>query len=434
MIATVSLPEKTRMRQKWPMFSWGRVLGFFPLVLLMMPGLLGCSNLTDKVEAQQGTRQGQEAPPPSVETAIAKIGQLEKALIYTGNTQPVREVSLSPQVEGRLLQLKADVGDRVRQGQVLAQIDDTLLQTALSEAEAELAARESEVTRAKSQVSNAQTRIRQAEVELNQAQADAKRMTSLVEEGAISIQQAELAQTKAAVAAQTVSAAKEQTRVEQDAVAIARKRVNAQQAVVAHLRERRSYAFLQSPLTGIVLEKVTEPGNLVQPGSEVLKIGDFSQVKVITPVSELFLSKITPGQSVKVTLDAFPGQTFSGRVNRISPTADPVSRQIPIEIVIPNPEGKIGSGLLARVEFSSQRVSRVIIPQMALQGDDQNTVFVLQGNQDQPTVAARRVTVGDRSHNQVEVLASLQAGESFVVRSSRPLKDGETVRLSIISE
>jgi HlyD family secretion protein len=432
MIATVSSPENKRLRQKWPMFSLGRLIVFLPL--LIMPGLWGCGNLTEKVEAQQGSREGREAQPPSVETAIARVGQLERPLVYTGNTQPVREVSLSPQVEGRLLQLRADVGDRVRQGQILAELDDTLLQTALSEAEAELAARESEVTRAKSQVNNAQTRIRQAEVELNQAQADEKRMMSLVEEGAISIQQAELAQTQAAVAAQTVSSAKEQTRIEQDAVAIAQKRVNAQRAVVAQLRERRSFAFLQSPLTGIVLRKATETGNLVQPGSEVLSIGDFSQVKVITPVSELFLSQITPGQSVKVTLDAFPGQSFSGRVNRISPTADPVTRQVPIEVVIPNPDGKIGSGLLARVEFSSQRPSRVIIPEAALQGEEQNTVFVLQKNQDQPTVSARKVMVGDRSNNQVEILASLQAGESFVVRSSRPLKDGETVRLSVISE
>jgi RND family efflux transporter MFP subunit len=158
-----------------------------------------------------------------------------------------------------------------------------------------------------------------------------------------------------------------QVRTEEQAVAAAQGRVVAQEALVAEAKERRSYAKLISPITGVITEKVTEPGNLVQPGNEILKIGDFSRAKVIVQVSELELGKIKVGQSVEVSLDAFPNKKYTGRVIRISPAADTTARLIPVEVEIPNTDGNIGSGLLARVNFQSTAQQRVVIPQTAIQ-------------------------------------------------------------------
>ncbi|WP_258169679.1 efflux RND transporter periplasmic adaptor subunit [Nostoc sp. 'Peltigera membranacea cyanobiont' N6] len=415
----------------------------------------------DAQSQSPGNREGSRETP--VDVAIARTEILQKQPEYTGNTIPFRIVSLRSQVEGRLLALNLDVGDTVKLGQNVGQLDDAILSTELKQAEAELAALKSEVARANNQVSNARADVEKARLEVLQAQADSERQQRLFKAGAIAEQTAQQSRTQAKTAAQALRAAQEQVRTEQQAVAAAQGRVLAQQALVAQTKERRSYARLTSPIAGIVTEKVTEPGNLLQAGNEVVKIGDFNRVKVVVQVSELELAQIQVGQSVQVRLDAFPNETLIGRVTRISPAADATARLIPVEVVIPNAQGKIGSGLLARVNFENQTQQRVVVPQIAIQkqargnnskttGKNQQsspppnatntakaenpagTLFVVKDTAGKAKVAARAVTLGKRADGKVEILSGLQSGERYVVRSSQPLKDGDAVRLSILSE
>ncbi len=429
---------------------------------LLIPCFVGIGLLTascgslpkESAEAQsQQPGGGERGGGTPVDAAIARTDSLQTQPEYTGNTTPFRIVSVRSQVEARLLALNLDVGDTVKLGQNVGRLDDAILLTELKQAEAELAALKSEVARATNQVSNARADVERARLEVVQAQADSKRQQDLFKAGAIAEQTAQQARTQAQTAAQALRAAQEQVRTEQQAVAAAQGRVLAQQALVAQTKERRSYARLTSPITGVVTEKVTEPGNLLQAGSEVLKIGDFNRVKVVVQVSELELAQIQVGQSVQVRLDAFPNETLIGRVTRISPAADATSRLIPVEVVIPNNQGKIGSGLLARVNFETQAQQRVVVPQTAIQkqagaakgagaakragGEQENpsgTLFVVKDTDGKTKVAARAVTLGKRVDGKVEILSGLQAGERYVVRSGQPLKDGASVRLSILSE
>lgn len=412
-------------------------------------GLLtaSCGSLpkeTAEAESMRGGNSANAATP--VDVAIARTELLRQQLEYTGTTTAFRIVQVRSQAEGRLLALNVDISDAVKSGQVIGQLDDALLSTSLKQSEAELAALKSEVARATTQISNARADVERLRLELVQAQSDSQRQQQLLKEGAIAQQVAERSQTESRTAIQALRAATEQVRTEQQAVAAAQGRVVAQQAVVASAKERRTYAKLISPINGVVTEKVTEPGNLLQPGNEVLKIGDFSRIKVVAQVSELELAKIKLGQSVEVSLDAFPNKKYIGKVTRISPTADATARLVPIEVVIPNTDGKIGSGLLARVKFQSTVQQRVVIPQTAIGADNtsrdketsnQNrngTVFVINNTDNQPKVTAKAVTLGEKADSKVEILSGLQPGESYVVRSGKPLKDQETVRISIISE
>jgi HlyD family secretion protein len=407
-------------------------------VILLTCGLMGsgvfisgCANfLTKEADAQPPAER--EAQPPSVEVTTAKIQPLIQGVSYVGNTEAIREVSLRSQIEGRLLRLNADVGDRITRGQLIAQLDDILIQTAISEADAQLAALQSEVIRSQNEVKNAQVQVKQSEVELKQAQADAKRLKDLAQAGALPLQQAEVAQTNAQVAYQRLLASQEQVKIREESVIAAQQRVKAQNSSLAQIKERRSYTLLTAPITGIVVAKSTEPGNLVQPGGEIITVGDFSQVKVVVPLSELKLQEITLGQRVNVTLDAFGDQIFEGKISQISPAANAQTRQIPIEVTIPNPEGKIGSGLLARVSLDEDRQS-IVIPETALQGENKDTIFVIKSQGDDTIVESRNVQLGDRSDNLIEILAGLNQGERFVWRSSGPLTDGEIVRLSVLS-
>ncbi|MEH1891826.1 MAG: efflux RND transporter periplasmic adaptor subunit [Nostoc sp.] len=446
--------------------------------ILLIPCLLGigllmanCGSLPkESADAEsQSPGSGQRGgSATAVDVAIARTDLLQKQPEYTGNTIPFRIISVRSQVEARLLALNLDVGDPVKLGQNIGQLDDAILLTELKQAEAELAALKSEVARATNQVSNARADVERARLEVVQAQADSQRQQNLFKAGAIAEQVAQRARTQAQTAAQALRAAQEQVRTEQQAVAAAQGRVLAQQALVAQTKERRSYAQLTSPITGVVTQKLTEPGNLLQAGNEVLKIGDFNRVKVVVQVSELELAKIQVGQSVQVRLDAFPDQPLIGRVTRISPAADTTARLIPVEVVIPNTQGKIGSGLLARVNFENQTQQRVIVPQTAIQKagsknskgtgemqtnvrqdsslpntsstaeaksqDQSGAIFVVKDTEGKTKVTARAVMLGKRADGRVEILSGLQAGERYVVRSGKPLKEGDTVSLSILSE
>ena len=443
------------------------LLARWGMLASLLVALTGCGILPKAdAEAQpRGQQQGgPDAGPAAVDVAIARVGAVRTTAEYTGTTRPVREVSLRSQAEGQLLDLAVDVGDAVTQGQTLGQLDDNVLTATVIEAQAEVAARESEVAQARTTVSDAQTQVDRARLELQQRQSDLARLEQLFKEGALPAQQVEQARTAVGTAQQAVRSAQEQVRTRQQAIVAAQRRVNAQQAVVAQEAERRSYAVLTSPVTGSVLERVTEPGNLVQPGSEILRLGDFNQVKVAVQVSELELGNIRLGQSAQVRLDAFPNQQFVGRVSRISPAADATARLIPIEVTIANPDGRIGSGLLARVSFNQQlNQQRVLVPETALKANEDpkrrnqrqgqsagqdgrsssetrqqqrqtGLVFVVNNTGEQPKVAARSVTLGKRSNGQVEILAGLTKGESFVARSSKALKDGDSVRLSVLSD
>ncbi|MGK7878178.1 MAG: efflux RND transporter periplasmic adaptor subunit [Xenococcaceae cyanobacterium] len=413
------------------------IFNFLLTLAILLSPLTGCSFLRESQESTKSQPEKSEQGITPVDVAIARLGFLEEVTSYIGTTKPVQEVSVRSQVEGRLLNLNVDVGDRVTQGQILGKLDDTLLATAVSQGQAELAALQSELARTQAQVNNARIQLERARVELQQAENDAARYTELAEIGGISQREAETFQTAAKVAQKAVLSAQEQIRTEEQAVAAALGRVGAQKAVIAQAQQRQSYARLISPITGVVLEKVSEPGNLISPGDEVLKIGDFSRVKVVVPVSELDLSNIRVRQSVEVKLDAFAQKSFAGKVSRISPVADSTARQVPVEVTIPNPNNQIGSGLLARVSFQSISRSRVVVPQSAVIGEGSLArVFVITNQEEgkQAQVEKREVKIGNSANGKVEIISGIEPGERFVIRSGKPLADGETVRLSILSE
>jgi RND family efflux transporter MFP subunit len=423
---------------------------FLPLLALLALASVGCGSSP----AQSPRPEAQRPSAVSVDVAIARSQPLGATATYTGTTAPIREFSVRSRVEGRLLSLNVDVGDRVRTGQVLGTLDDGLIRATVLEAQAQVAAREAEVNQTRATVENLRAQMEQSRVRLRQAKLDADRLTRLAREGAGTQRAAELARTDALAAAQALRATEQQMRSQEEAIAAARQRVNAQDALLIREQERLSFTQLTAPGDGIVLSKVSDPGSTLFAGNEVLKLGDFSAVKVVVPVSELEIGKLRVNQRVRVTLDAFAEETFTGRIQRISAAADPVSRLIPVEVTLPNPAGKIGSGKFARVQFQATQAPRITIPTSALEvggrrrgaaakgqpgsGRSQvpeavrrpSQVFVVEGNK----VSRRTVALGAESDGFVEVRSGLKPGDRVVARSGGPLEDGSEVRPSMVSE
>ena len=409
--------------------------------LLLIIGVLfpvgGCSFFPQKETSAQTQPNNllTEEKITSVDVMVASIDSLTKNIEYIGTTEPHHQVSVRSQVEGRLLNLLVDVGDSVKQGQILANLDDNLLAMAVTREEAELATLESELASAKIQVKNAQIQLEEALVQLEQAENDAVRYVGLAKTGLIGQQQAESFQTAAKVAAKGVLSAREQVNIERQAVAAAQSRIVVQKAMIAEQKQRQAFSQLIAPIDGVVLSKASQPGNLIQPGEEVLQLGDFSRVKVTVPLSELDLGSIFLGQEVNITLDAFAAHSFTGRVTNIAPIADSTARQVSVELTVANPERQIKGGLLARVSFLAARQERIIVPESAiLEENGMNYIFVLRGEEArQAQVEKQSVELGDRVNGKVEITTGIEPGTKLVVRSSKPLSNEESVRLSILS-
>jgi multidrug efflux pump subunit AcrA (membrane-fusion protein) len=454
-----------------PNFSHIGIISMKSIWLLVAIASLSVATVSCSSQSDKGASQAQtQKPAIAVDVTIAKFDTLQAATEYTGTTVPIREVSVKSRLEGRLLDLNVDVGDRVETGQVIAQLDDAVLSATVLQAEAEVAAREAEVSQASAGVGNARAQVERARLEYQQAQADANRFTQLAKDGAVSSQTAETAITRARSAEQSLRSAEQQVSLQQQTVGASSQRVLAQEAIRLREQERQSYTTITAPISGVVLERVSETGNLLFAGNDVIKLGDFSQVKVIVLISELEISKVRLNQSVDVRFDTFPNQKFTGTVRRISPVADPVARLIPVEVVVPNRDNKLGSGQLARVQFSSNQARQIAIAETALEAagrptqapKDTNTqpnqpakpktdtkssanvaekgkpktgsVFVITGDPKEPKVAARKVTLGDRRDGKVVILSGLQEGDRIVVRSGGKLQDGDAVKLSVLSE
>ncbi|MEM9948338.1 MAG: efflux RND transporter periplasmic adaptor subunit [Cyanobacteria bacterium P01_D01_bin.36] len=386
----------------------------------------------------RGGRPGANGPV-AVETATAQPGTLTGTLTYTGTTRPSQQVSLKAQVSGEVLALTVDVGDAIAQSQLLAQLDGDLQTTNVNQAQAELSARQAQTAQAQVSIRDAEAAVIQAQATLVQAQIDADRLRQLVAKGAVTQQEAEAAGLAEINAQQAVAAAQAQVDAQQQAVASAADQVNAQQAVLAQRQKQLSDTDLRSPLTGTVLSRQVDIGDFVESGDTVLELGDLSTIDVTVQVSELEIAKLSVGQSAQVQLDAFPDQgMISGVIKQISPVADGISRLVPVQVNMPNADGNIGSGLLARVLFSSGITGaqgQVVVPESALaENSEGDVVFVVAGDGKDAQAVARPVTVGDRISDRVEILSGLAPGETFVVESDRPLSSGQAIRLSILSD
>lgn len=413
--------------------------GFTAVLLGCLWFSFGCTeNPSESANAQTESRRDEDRSI-TVDIATAETQSRSEDLTYSGTTEPKRRVSVRARSDGQLVDLVPEAGDFVFQGQAIAQIENNPLLSELAAAEAEVGARLAEVEEVRNEKAEARSQVEEIRAELQQARVDARRFQGLADDGAVPRQDAEVAQTQVRTLEQRLQAAQDQVQIRDRAIDAAQRRVDAQQALVEGIRQRLAYTDVLSPLNGVVLQRILEPGDIVQTGDEILELGDFSEVEVRIEVPDRDRAQISVGQAVDVTLDAFPDETFLGRIDRIFPIADPVARLIPVKIVLDTANldnTAIASGLLARVTINTPPRETVWIPNSALEVGvaGENTVFVVSDNAAETPVEARSVQIGDRQDGQVEITEGLAAGDRYVVRSDRPLTDGQTVKRSFLSQ
>lgn len=325
----------------------------------------GCGNSGNKETKQAEAAAIEVAPSVAVEqVSVREVPQLAT---YTSTVQAYVKNNIAPQMAGRISKINVEVGDNVKKGQVLAEID-------------------------KAQLLQAQLQLQNKEVELG-------RMKALYEAGGLS-------------------------KSDYDAIEMAYEIAKTQ---VDNLLEN---TVLCSPIDGVVTARNYDAGDMYAMTSPLYVVEQIVPVKLLVGISESDYTKVKKGDSVEIVADALPGNTFYGNIEKIYPTIDPATRTFTVEVVVKNPYKTLRPGMFARVTVNFGSNNNVVIPDVAVvkqQGSGERFVYVL--NQD-GTVTYQRVVLGRRMGAEYEVLEGLEDGAKIVTGGQIRLKDGIKVTVN----
>jgi RND family efflux transporter MFP subunit len=317
---------------------------------------------------------------------------------------------VSSKIMAYVRQVSVQVGDRVREGQLLITLDSEDLDAGVRRTEAA----DAEVLSAFSEADHA---VAGAKANLDLAQSTFRRMAELAAQKSISDQEFDeaSARLKSAQAANEMARAK---RLQLDS-----RRAQAQQEIRA-ATVMRDYARIAAPFAGVVTAKSVEPGNLAAPGTPLLTVEREGAYRLEASVEESRLSLVKEGQTVEVALDALD-RRLNARVSEIVPAVDAASRAYIVKIDLPA-LASLRSGMFGRALFplGTRRVTAIPPPALVERGQLQS-VFVIEDG----IARTRLLTTGKRAPNAVEVLSGLNEGEKVVSPVPQGLADGNCVEV-----
>lgn len=377
--------------------------GVFFILIIFLAGLTGF-RLYQELTVQKASagRPGFGGPRAAllVDTAEVEPHLFQSTLELPGELEARASVQVMSRINGRLQSVLVDRGDLVEQGQLLAVVEDDDLQQQVRRA------------RAVRQVTVAALNREKTTYENLKKQAD--RYAELYELGIIAAQEYENRQSEVEVAKANVELA--QAELEQSEAAIGELEIQLQQT--------RIY----SPLTGFVGMRHLDPGAMAAANTAIVTVLDISRVKTIVSVIESALSELRSGLPATVLVDAFPGRSFSGQVNRISPQVDPETRSAAVEVQIANPDLLLKPGMFARVKIAVRYSERALtIPRSSLL-TRRNTQGVFQIS-DEMTAVFRPIRIGRIEDDLVEVVEGLEQGEQVVATGAQNLNEGDRITL-----
>ena len=390
-----------------------------------------------------GAQEAPQGPPPApVTTAVAEGGAFSKPVHVTGTVEAMASTVLSSEVDGYMAELRVDEGDAVTREQVLAQIRVLPYRFALERAEALARAdrerlRELRAGTRAEDIAMAKANLAKAEVAAEKANKNYARSQSLLDKKIISDEEFDAAherweEAQAILEVEKATHERALAGAREEEIGAARARVAASQAQVAVAKDRLDRTTIRAPFDGVITAKHTEVGSWVSVGDGVFDLDTTSRVRVRVDIPETYYGQIVIGSDMSITFDSVPNQTFVGKVTKKIPRASGRSRAFPIKVDLDNSEGRLASGMLARVmlETPHSGESSVIVPRDALVPRGPNHILVrVQDKDGQPIAEILPVKPGRYFGEAVEVFGDLRAGDRVVVRGNERLRPGQPLVL-----
>jgi membrane fusion protein (multidrug efflux system) len=354
-----------------------------PITALFGAGLIAaCAPGNDTAQAEaSGNDDSVAARVVNVEIEPARSTTFQDYIRITGEVEALHDVTLSAEESGPIAEFLVAKGARVAAGQAIAKIDDEVLSAQVDEA------------RAMANLAREQYERQKRVWEESQAGTE------------MAVLQAKSAYEQAAARLKTLEARLERT-------------------------------VIKAPVAGIFDEKMVEIGEMVAPGTPVVRVVSTGRVKVTGGVPERYALEVNRGDSAQVTLDLLPGRLMMGRINFVGASVDRQSRTVPIEIVMDNPDGFAKPRMVANVRIRRTSLANVIVvPQQILRRtEDGFQVFVATDEHGRLVARARAVTTGPSQGNQVVIRSGLTAGDSVIVVGDRLVDPGSFVRIVNVRE
>jgi RND family efflux transporter MFP subunit len=353
---------------------------------------------------------------PVVEVAVAqKAAAGRPALLNaSGYVTPRRRATIAAKITGRVTSVNFDEGMYVKQGFVLATLDDSDARRALDSAKADR--------------DSAQAAIADFEVQLKNAEIELHRAKQLLAAGV----QSQETLDNATMAADSLRAK----------IALAKEQVAASQARVAEAQQAVDNTVIRAPFDGIVVSKDAQVGEMVSPISAgggftrtgIATIVDMNSNEIEVDVNEAYIARVVPGQNVTAVLDAYPDWQIPSRVRTVIPTADRQKATVKVRISFLKLDPRILPDMGIKVTFygavpeqkNGAAEPAALVPQDAVR-DDQGKKIVFRVKDDR--LERRAVTLGGTRGSDAEVLAGIDAGDKVVVKGPPTLRDGQAVEI-----
>ncbi len=363
-------------------------------------------------------------PIPAEKLVAVTRGDIARSVVARGKIEPLSKVEVKSKANGIIQKLLVDVGDEVKEGQVLAELDKENPRADVREATAGLEAEQANLEAATAL--EAKARIEAANPELDFARRDYERIQGLFQQKIASEQALDDAKRAFEVSKnrQELLNAALQTAVAQ--AAQARARVAAAKAVLDRAQENLSYATIRSPVTGIVLTRDREVGdavssilNLGSAATLMMTLGDVSSVYIKGEVDEADIGKAECGLRARTKVESFPNETFEGVVKRIAPMGKEQNNVTTFEVrvTISNPQGKLRVNMTANAEIVlEEHKNALLVPESALQYEKDKSVFVQKVDKSARDGWKKLgVKTGISNGQKTEVLAGLTESDKVVL-------------------
>jgi len=391
------------------------------VVVVMLAAALpagGCS----KTESAQA--RGREVSAKPIKVEAVRQERVKRTVELVGTLAAVDQVTISSEADGKVSRILADLGDRVTAGQTLIQIDPEKQQYSLEQQKAALA-------RALAQYGAADPQhlpdvektpdVQKANADLVQAKQAFDRTSELFKRSLVPKQLLD----DAATALQSKQASYDLSL--QTAKNLRASIQGSEASMKLADRELRD-TEIRSPFDGYVEKRLVNLGELVKTQMPVMAVVRVDPLKVIAEIPEKMAPWIKDGQPVELHVDAYPDQTFIGKVSRISPAVNTATRAFPFEALVPNKDARLKPGTFARVHIESDKVDNVLtLPYATMQYRyGVNRVFVVEGDK----LVVRELKVGDRLGDRIEIISGVKAGEQVAATDVDNLTDGAKVSIT----
>jgi len=389
------------------------------LVCALIGGLCACSKTESATEKASAAAEA----VPTVPVVKAARTDLVSDLKLTAEFEPFQQVDVMSKVAGFVRSIKVDIGDRVREGEVLTVLEVPEMEDDLTKAAASIDQADAEITTASDELHRAEVAHELAHLSFTRISDVLKREPGLVPQ-----QQVDEAHTRDLVSEAQIASAKSALRTAQQRVRVAK-------ADQGRIQTLHKYMTISAPFDGVVTKRYANAGSMIQAGTasqtQAMPIVQLSQnnlLRLILPVPESAVSRVHVGETVDVRVSSM-SRTFPGRVARFAEKIQPSTRTMDTEVDVPNPSLKLIPGMYAEVNLRvDERHNTLSVPLDAVdRSGAAPRVFTVTPN---GTVRVVAVTLGMENDQRIEVLSGIEEGEAVIVGRRAGFKDGQKVQIS----